>query len=129
VKYLADTVTLVRHLSDTGKVGSSARSIMDAADRNKHTIFVSVVSLVEILYLSEKKRIPINLDQAIDALSSRSNYEIVELDVPIMKEAKRVRGLELHDRLIVSTARFLGVPMITSDKQIKDSGLVEVIWK
>ena len=102
---------------------------MDAADRNEHTIFVSIVSLVEILYLSEKKRIPINLDQAIDALSSRSNYEIVELDAPIMKEAKHVRGLELHDRLIVSTARFLGVPMITSDKQIADSGFVEVVWK
>ena len=102
---------------------------MDAADRREHTIFVSIVSLVEILYLSEKKRIPIDLDQTIDAILARPNYEIVELDVTIMKEAKHVRGLELHDRLIVSTARFLAVPMITPDKQITDSGLVEVIWK
>ena len=47
----------------------------------------------------------------------------------IMKEAKHVRGLELHDRLIVSTARVLGVSMLTPDKQITDSGLVEVVWK
>jgi PIN domain nuclease of toxin-antitoxin system len=102
---------------------------MDAADRREHTMFVSIVSLMEILYLSEKNRIPIDLDKAIDAILARPNYEIVELDVAIMKEAKHVRGLELHDRLIVSTARMLGVPILTPDEEIIDSGLVEVIWK
>ncbi len=129
MKFLADTVTLVRHFSDSGRIGVTARAAMDAADRREHTIFVSIVSLVEILYLSEKKRIPIDLDQTIDAILARSNYEIVELDVTIMKEAKHVHGLELHDRLIVSTARVLGVSMLTPDKQITDSGLVEIIWK
>jgi PIN domain nuclease of toxin-antitoxin system len=129
LKYLADTVTLVRHFSDSGRVGKAARTIMDAADSMEHSIYVSIVSLMEILYLSEKNRILIDLDQAIDAILARPNYEIVELDVTIMREAKLVHGLELHDRLIVSTARVLGVPMITCDERITDSGLIEVIWK
>lgn len=129
MKYLADTVTIIRHFSDSGKVGAAAREVMDAADRREHTIFVSVISLAEILYLSEKRKIPIDLDQTIAVILERPNYEIVELDVTILGEAQRVLGFELHDRLIVSTARVLGVPMLTSDKPIMDSGIVEVVWK
>ena len=36
---------------------------------------------------------------------------------------------ELFDRLIVATARFLDVPMLTSDKEIMKSQIVKVIWE
>ena len=87
------------------------------------------MSLVEILYLSEKRRIPLNLAQFTEKMSSLTNYRLVDIDLAVILEAQNVRGLELHDRIIVSTARVLGVPILTSDQEIIDSGLVEVIWK
>ncbi len=41
-------------------------------------------------------------------------------------------SLEMHgdpaDRLIVATALCLGMPLVTSDRKIRDSGLVKTIW-
>ncbi|HEX5315008.1 MAG TPA: type II toxin-antitoxin system VapC family toxin [Candidatus Kapabacteria bacterium] len=128
MQFLADTVTLVRHFSDSGHLGKGARKAMDGADQKQNIIFISMVSMFEILYLSEKNRIRTNLVEAIEIISRTSNYQIVDLNLEMIVEAQKVRGLELHDRLIVSTARVLGVPMLTSDKMITESGLVEVVW-
>ena len=45
-----------------------------------------------------------------------------------MNTAQSVHGLELHDRLIVATAKHLGLPILTSDAMIKDKGGIEVVW-
>lgn len=44
MKYLADTVTIIRHFSKTGKVGKNARSLLKGADKGQHHIFISVLS-------------------------------------------------------------------------------------
>ena len=129
MQFLADTVTIVRHFSDSGHLGLQAREAMEGADRKQNIIFISIVSMAEILYLSEKNRIRTNLTKAIEIISRTSNYQITDLNLEVITEAQVVRGLELHDRLIVSTARVLGIPLLTSDKMITESGLVEVIWK
>jgi PIN domain nuclease of toxin-antitoxin system len=128
MQYLADTVTIVRYFSDTGRMGVAARSAMDGADRKQNIIFISVFTLAEILYLAEKGRISIDLLQVAEIIASTSNYQIVDLNLEIIVEAQNVKGLELHDRLIVATARTLGIPIITSDTAITKSGLLEVIW-
>lgn len=84
--------------------------------------------MVEILYLSERNRIPLNLEEVKRKLLHLDNYEIIDLDLDIVETAKTVQGLELHDRLIVSTALSLNVPVLTSDQIITDSGQVDVIW-
>jgi predicted nuclease of predicted toxin-antitoxin system len=35
---------------------------------------------------------------------------------------------ELHDKIIVSTAKFLNATLITKDKEIRDSNIVKTIW-
>lgn len=91
-------------------------------------MYVSVFSLAEILYLSEKNRIPISLHDVVGLMESLDNYQLVDLTPEIVIEAQNVPGLELHDRLIVATARTLGVPLITSDQSIQDSRSVEIVW-
>ena len=86
------------------------------------------MSLIEILYLSERRRIPIDLDKLRTELGEQSNYRIIDLDPAIVNTAQSVHGLELHDRLIVATAKHLGLPILTSDAGIKDKGGMEVIW-
>jgi predicted nucleic acid-binding protein len=65
VDYLADTVTIIRHFSRSGSIGKRVRGILSDAEQGKHRIFLSVLSLVEIMYLSKKNRITIDLAEVI----------------------------------------------------------------
>ncbi len=114
--------------SKTGKMGNNAGRILRDADSGLHTIGISIISLVEILYLSEKNRIPLDFRDAKNRIRHVDNYKMIDLDMDIVEISKTVQGLELHDRLIVATALFLNVPILTSDQVIKDAGVVSVIW-
>ena len=129
MQYLADTVAIIRHFANVGKIGKAAKLILQDADSGKNTILISIISIVEILYLSERNKIPLDFEDLKRKLLPLDNYRIVDLDFDIVETAKTVQGLELHDRLIVSTSLSLNVPILTSDQIIKNSGQVDVIWK
>lgn len=126
--YLADTVTVIRHFSETGRIGKKAKTILDAADQGKHHIYISVISMVEIMYLSEKKRIRIDLAETQAMIRDSTNYSIVDLTPDIVSHAQEIKFPELHDRLIIATASYLKSSILTSDKKIREIDNVEVIW-
>ncbi len=53
MQYLVDTVGLVRHFTKNGRMGQKAGHIL----KNSSGLVVSVISLMEIMYLAEKHRI------------------------------------------------------------------------
>ena len=57
--FLADTVAVIRRFANVGKIGKAAKSILLDADIGKNKILISIISMVEILYLSERNRIPL----------------------------------------------------------------------
>lgn len=114
MEYLADTVTIIRHFAKTGKIGQKAKVILDDAEKGKHHIFVTVISLVEIMYLSQKMRIKISLKETLEIINNSSNYSIVNLNSQIVTIAETMKVTELFDRLIVSAAKYLGVPILTA---------------
>ena len=127
--YLADTVTIVRHFSGVGRIGRAARLVLEGVENGENYLFLSTVSMVEILYLSEKKRIGINLENSLQKIKSSRNYSVVDLTSNIISIAAKIRYPEIFDRLIISTAQYLDIPLITSDQGIKESGFVETICK
>ena len=125
MKYLLDTVTVIRHFANTGNIGHTARTLL-AESGNQFCI--SVISLMEILYLAEKRRIKINLSQTIERIKSQPSFQIVALTEDILKIAENVHFRELHDRLIIATAKWLKAPIITSDTEMKQLKNIKVIW-
>ncbi len=71
MEYLADTVAVVRHFSKSGKIGKDAHDILRQADVGKNTIWISIISIAEIMYLSEGNRIE---DGGSSLLCSRSDF-------------------------------------------------------
>ncbi|MEQ8190104.1 MAG: PIN domain-containing protein [Candidatus Eremiobacterota bacterium] len=128
MEYLADTVAVLRFLADTGKIGSKARKIFEETEKGEHIIWISIISIVEIMYLAEKNRIPVNLEDFIEKIKVNRNYKLIDLDLDIVRTANRLSGLELHDRLIVATAKYMDIPLITSDSIITNSGFIEILW-
>lgn len=126
--YLADTVTIIRHFSKAGRIGKSARNILDGVKEGDHRLYLSVISLVEILYLSEKKRISIKLEETMDLIDESDNYGLLDLSPTIVKIAENINFPDIFDRLIISAARYLNVPLITSDRAIRETDFVRTIW-
>jgi len=120
-----DTVTVIRHFSDSGKIGKKAKKIFNSS---QNLFFISVISLMEILYLSEKRRININLIETLYKIEQSSLYTIIDLTPDILKEAEGLNFPDLHDRLILSSTKWLGIPIISSDKQFRKLKTIEVVW-
>jgi predicted nucleic acid-binding protein len=128
MQYLLDTVTLVRHFTGKGKIGRAASQVLDAMEESDDAFFVSVVSLMEIIYLAEKNRIEINLAETLNLIEPSSKYTIINLSPEILRVAEMVDFYELHDRLILATAKWLGVNVISSDHEFKKVQDINVIW-
>jgi PIN domain nuclease of toxin-antitoxin system len=126
---LADTVMVIRHFSGAGKIGRRAYEFINGVERGEHHCYVSTISLLEILYLSEKNRIPIRLGSAMEKLNKSENYSIVDLTPEIVGIAERIEFPDIFDRLIMATAQYLGIPVLTSDKDITSKNVIKTIWK
>lgn len=127
MEYLADTVAIIRHFSKKGKIGKNAKQILLDADEERNIITISIISIIEIMYLAERHKIPIDLETIKEKVESSANYQIIDIDIDIVNVAKKISGLELHDRLIVATAKYLGLPILTSDAEIMSSKQIECI--
>ena len=125
MKFLLDTVTVIRHFTDTGPIGTKALEILNRFD---DPFFISVVSLMEIMYLSEKHRIDLDLTETLNRIEESTIYSIVNLTPEILKVAEITPFKELHDRLILSTAKWLEIPIISSDKEFNEIEGTKVIW-
>ncbi len=129
MQYLADTVAIVRHLSRHPALGPRATEILRDADTGEHHVYLSAITLIEILYLSEAKRVEVHLDDLVRRVTSSVNYEIVPVNTDVVMAAAEVDDVpELHDRIIVGTAKWLQVPILTGDAVISKSKHVEAIW-
>lgn len=129
MEYLADTVAIVRHLRGHSALGPHAAGILQGADTGEHHIYLSAITLMEILYLSEAKRIDVPLVELIGLVSESANYEIVPVNTDVVLAAAEVDDVpELHDRIIVGTAKWLGVPLLTADEVISRSRHTRTIW-
>jgi predicted nucleic acid-binding protein len=93
---------------------------------------VSSITLVEILYLGEKGRIPVDaLDDVIAFLSSSvASFVEIAFDRSIVRAMERIGRTEvpdMPDRIIAATAVHLGVPLISRDGRIRASN-VDTVW-
>ena len=54
---------------------------------------------------------------------------LIPLDYPILRKMIDLKDIpELHDKIIVSTAMYLGLPLITKDKTIQQLPYLKTIW-
>jgi len=129
MEFLADTVAIIRHLRQHPALGRRAARILDDADAGQHHIYLSAISLMEVLYLAEARKIDLPLNELIDHVQGSTNYTVVPVDTEIVQAAVGVDDVpELHDRIIVATAKYLNVPILSSDAVMMASSHVKVIW-
>ena len=83
--------------------------------------------MAECLYLVENGKIELDFDDLLRKIEMSKNFISVSFNLPVMKLLPGIRLEELHDRVIVATAKILDAKLITKDREIRDSGIVEVV--
>jgi len=84
----------------------------------KDVIFIPIIVLMELLYLIEKGRVNLPFMQTLATIENSSNYQIVPLDVELLKTVVAIDGLETHDRIIMAVAQDTNTPLISKDREL-----------
>jgi PIN domain nuclease of toxin-antitoxin system len=128
--YVVDTHSVIWYITDDPKLSIEAKKIFQKADNGQDYISIPCIVFFELLYLTEKKKLDVDVDKFISLVSSSKNYKVEPLCLPIIEKSKTIPIREIpdpFDRLIVATSIHLGFPLVTRDKSIQDLGL-ETIW-
>ena len=125
--YVTDTQALVKFMVGKKVINKAAHQAYLSADKGDTAIIIPAIVLMEVLYLFEKNRIQVGLLQTEDLMESK-NYKFEPLNFEILKTASEIDGIpELHDRLIATTAKYFGLPIIANDPVISRSRFVQIL--
>jgi len=127
-----DTHALIWYLEKSARLSEPAKAAIKSSLAGGRVLYVSTVSLAEILYLDEKGRLPAGTLGKVLAEINRSDSALTEAPfVAGMVEAmSRIpRGVvpDLPDRMIAATALHLGLPLVTADHQIRAASLPTIL--
>lgn len=128
VQVLADTHALIWYLFDEERLSSEGRAALDGAIAAGFPILASAISVIEIVYLEEKRRISAGAEERIRQACEAENpsIEIVAVDARVaygLHHVSRTDVPDMPDRIIAATAVSLGVPLVTRDGKIRASGV------
>lgn len=132
-QYVTDTHPLLWHILGDPRLSAAARIVFTEADAGLHQILVPSIVLVEAIYLAEKSKIdPLVVDQLFFLLDlTPANYVVVPLEAGAVRTLRAInRSLvpDMPDRIIVATAKHLGLDLVTKDHTLITSGIVPVVW-
>lgn len=126
-----DTHSAIWYLERSSRLSVPAKMAIQTAIAAGDPVFVSSVTVVELIYLVEKGRFPTTLlDQLLDLFRlPTSGFRVAPLD---LTAAAALRGVaptirDMPDRMIAATAVALGMMLVSCDRQIQASG-IPVIW-
>jgi len=130
---VADTHTIIWYLRSPDKLSSEAAIALDGAINSGNPIYISAISIVEIVYLTEKNKIPeAALEQLLQTLSdSDASLVVALLDKSVAQSLAKIPRItvpEMGDRIIAATALHLSLPLVTKDYKIRELSVIQTIW-
>ena len=130
--FVTDTHPFVHHVTGRrNRLGRRALRIFDSAKRGRDTLLVPFTVLEEVMLLSEigRIRLPLPFRDFVISLGQAENFDLGVNDPALLLEASTFTAIrDPYDRLIIAQARVAGLPLITKDEKIQESGLVRTIW-
>ena len=127
-----DTHAIIWYLLRSPELSPNALKFIQNALRSRTRMYISAISIIEIIYLTERGRI---VPQALPMLHSylsnpASGFVVAPVDTDVAGVLQKIsRDLvpDMPDRIIAATAVHLGLPLLTCDKKIQ-SAISTSIW-
>ncbi|MEO1373915.1 MAG: type II toxin-antitoxin system VapC family toxin [Cyanobacteria bacterium J06635_10] len=129
---VTDTHALIWYLEDNSRLSAAANEVFYKCDKGELLIHIPTICLVEIVYLQEKGRISADMKAQLDnALKNgKSGLVLANLTAGVADALATIpRNIvpDMPDRIIVATAKHLGLPLISKDNKITSSG-ISIVW-
>lgn len=120
---IIDSHALFWFLSENPKLSKKAKNLIQQSSK----IIIPSIVLMEILYLLEKSNLSFRFVELLSELKLKK-YLIYPLDLSIISQTLSVdSGLEMHDRIIVATAKIFDAFLVSKDAEIRDYYL-KTVW-
>ena len=132
MRVTADSHAIVWHIQGSDRRSSVAANALIEAESTDGVI-VSVATLIDLWYVAQttKKLTDADLVGLRNLLASSPTLTLRSVDAEVVDATTAIPRDALTDpwdRFIVGTARTEAVPLVTRDRAIRDSGLVQTIW-
>jgi PIN domain nuclease of toxin-antitoxin system len=129
---VADTHAAHWYLLNAPRLSANARQFMTNAANAGAVILLSSISLVEIVYLVEKGRLPFSAYEDLKAAIYNPHHVLKEAPlnsgiVESMRKVPRADVPDMPDRIVAATAVYYGVPIISRDGCIRTANL-QTVW-
>jgi len=129
MNFVTDTHALLWWFIDSPRISFKAAEIFHRCDQGENVIFIPSIVVAEAMSIFDKKRMVFDFKKLFKKIANSENYVIVALDLPVLREMVELKNIsELHDKIIVSTAKHLKIPLITKDNVIQNVAAVKTIW-
>jgi PIN domain nuclease of toxin-antitoxin system len=128
---VTDTHPLLFHAAGSRHLGRRAARWFNAAERGESLIYVPAAVLWECGLLQRAGRIDLGrpLRRFCSDLFSNPAYLPLDLTPEQVYLASEARpNDDPFDALVCAAARSLGLPLVTRDGDITESGIVKVVW-
>jgi len=129
---VTDTHPLLFHAGRSRRLGRRAAAVFADAERRAAMIYVPVAVIWECGLLSWAGRVDLRrpLAEFFADLFSNPAYQPLDLTPDQVYQADAARpNRDPFDALVCAAARHLELPLLTRDSDIRESGLVRVIWQ
>jgi PIN domain nuclease of toxin-antitoxin system len=118
--YVTDTHSFIWYLIDSPKLSLKARDIFDSCERGEAVIIIPAIVLLECIDIFDKKKVELNFEEIVLKISQANNFIFSEINWSLILEVNKIKGLkDLHDRVIIATAKIFDAFLISKDRIIR----------
>ena len=129
MNYVADTHAPLWWFTDSPKLGKKAAGIFEQCEKGESIVFIPSIVIAEALSIFDKKRVSFDFKKLLKQINDSEHFVIVSLDYPVLQKMVELTDIpELHDKIIVSTAKYLDLPIITKDTVLQGLTHVKTVW-
>ncbi len=132
---VADTHALLWYLADPELLSPMAREVLEGAADTDRRILISPVTLIELVYLAEKRSDSIDRETLRDVLAAMDAADSPIEVKPVTTEVARRMALvdrrhvrDPFDRAIVATAQVATAQLVTRDRLLTEHFADLCVW-
>lgn len=123
--YVIDTHVLIWYFIGSKRLKPALREKIDDVRNRNGRLLVPTIVLAEALAIAEKGKVEFDFAELQRVIREEPEFEVISFSPEIFQTVVQVHNVpELHDRIIVATARFYGAGILTKDREILESGEV-----